>query len=205
MGLGSAAVFARLRAQREELELRVQERTEELRRANEELSRLAFLDALTGVANRRVFDDALAAETARATRYGGTLSVVMADLDHFKGVNDTHGHAAGDEVLRVFGSVLRSCARESDVVARYGGEEFAILAPNTGAAAAAQYAERVRRLLAERVIPPLAAPMTCSFGVAEWRPGGDARDLVARADAALYAAKREGRNRVVSDGLPVGV
>jgi diguanylate cyclase (GGDEF)-like protein len=165
------------------------------------VERQALVDGLTGVANRRRCSEALAAEVARAARHATPLSLVMADLDDFKIVNDAHGHAAGDMVLREFAEVLRATLRETDLAGRWGGEEFLLLLPGTDATGAAQLAERVRAAFAER--PMLSSdgvplPVTCSFGVAQHRPGEDEEELTAAADRALYRAKAQGKNRVES-------
>ena len=163
------------------------------------VERQALVDGLTGVANRRRCAEALSAEIARAARHGSPLALVLADLDDFKAVNDAHGHAAGDLVLREFADVLRSTLRESDLAGRWGGEEFLLLLPGTDAAGAAQLADRVRIAFTER---PMLGPdgaalaVTCSFGVAQHRPGEDEEELFAAADRALYRAKRQGKNRV---------
>lgn len=158
----------------------------------------ALTDALTGVGNRRRMDQALAVEIARVRRAAGSkLSAIMVDVDHFKRVNDVHGHAAGDKVLAEVGSLLRSQARETDIIARFGGEEFVILLPDATLSGASANAERLRASLAVQTIAPLPAPVTASFGVAELHPGEDAESLLGRIDAALYQAKQEGRNRVV--------
>lgn len=153
-------------------------------------------DALTGVGNRRRLEQSLAAEIARARRNGGALSALMVDLDHFKQVNDRYGHAAGDDVLARFASLLVSHARASDVVARYGGEEFVVLLPHVDLARAAAFGERIRGLLAGLAIDPLPAPITASFGAAELRAEDTGDSLLQRADEALYRAKAGGRNRV---------
>jgi diguanylate cyclase (GGDEF)-like protein len=165
------------------------------------VERQALVDGLTGVANRRRSSDALAAEVARAARHGTALSLVLADLDDFKLVNDVHGHAAGDMVLREFADVLRATLRETDLAGRWGGEEFLMLLPGTDAAGAAQLAERVRLAFTERpMLTPDGAPLavTCSFGVAQHRAGEDEEELTAAADRALYRAKAQGKNRVES-------
>jgi diguanylate cyclase (GGDEF)-like protein len=157
----------------------------------------ALVDALTGLANRRAATEALRAEAARAERLQTPLSVVLADLDGFKEVNDEHGHAVGDAVLRAFADVLRDTVRESDVAGRWGGEEFLLLLPGADEEGAAQLAERVRVRLAERNIP--GAPglrVTASFGVAEYSGESNSEQLVVAADGALYRAKRGGKNRV---------
>ena len=163
------------------------------------VERQALVDGLTGVANRRRCSEALSAEVARAARHGTALSLVLADLDDFKIVNDDHGHAAGDMVLREFADVLRSTLRETDLAGRWGGEEFLLLLPGTDAAGAAQLAERVRAAFAERpILASDGAPLgvTCSFGVAQHRPGEDEDELTGAADRALYRAKAQGKNRV---------
>jgi diguanylate cyclase (GGDEF)-like protein len=166
------------------------------------VERQAMVDGLTGIANRRACEEALASEIAQADRLGTTLTLVLADLDDFKRVNDEHGHAAGDDVLREFASVIRATVRDSDVAGRWGGEEFLLLLPGADAAGGAQLAERVRTTLAERsFLGAHGAVLTvgCSFGVAQHATGGDARDLFAAADRALYRAKRAGKNRVETD------
>jgi diguanylate cyclase (GGDEF)-like protein len=161
------------------------------------VERQALVDGLTGLANRRAASDALLAESARAQRLETPLAVVLADLDDFKNVNDMHGHAVGDEVLRVFAGVLRETLRESDLAGRWGGEEFLILLPGADEEGAAQLADRIRIALAARAIP--SAPglrVTASFGVAEYAGQSNTEQLVDAADSALYRAKRAGRDRV---------
>ena len=161
------------------------------------VERQALVDGLTGLANRRAATDALHAEAARAQRLETPLSVVLADLDEFKDVNDVHGHAVGDEVLRVFAEVLRETLRESDVASRWGGEEFLLLLPGADEEGAAQLADRVRRGLAARSIPGVPGlRVTASFGVAEYAGETNTEQLVAAADSALYRAKRAGKDRV---------
>jgi len=161
------------------------------------VERQALVDGLTGLANRRAATDALHAEAARAQRLETPLSVVLADLDEFKDVNDVHGHAVGDEVLRVFAEVLRETLRESDVASRWGGEEFLLLLPGADEEGAAQLADRVRRGLAARNIPGVPGlRVTASFGVAEYAGETNTEQLVAAADSALYRAKRAGKDRV---------
>ncbi|HKD93632.1 MAG TPA: diguanylate cyclase [Gaiellaceae bacterium] len=161
------------------------------------VERQALVDGLTGLANRRAAADALHAEAARAERLDTPLSLVLADLDGFKDVNDVHGHAVGDAVLRVFAEVLRETLRESDVAGRWGGEEFLLLLPGADEEGAAQLAERVRVALAERSVPGVAGlSVTASFGVAEYAGEANTEQLVAAADDALYRAKRGGKDRV---------
>lgn len=161
------------------------------------VERQALVDGLTGLANRRASSDALQAEAARADRLETPLSVALADLDGFKDVNDAHGHAVGDEVLRAFAVVLRDTLRDSDVAGRWGGEEFLLLLPGADEEGAAQLAERVRVALSTKSIPGAAGlRVTASFGVAEYTPESGTEQLVAAADDALYRAKRGGKNRV---------
>jgi diguanylate cyclase (GGDEF)-like protein len=174
---------------------------------NAQLIELASTDALTGCANRREFLDKLRHEMARATRYGGTLSVIALDLDHFKAVNDNHGHAAGDEALKHFAALAQRLLRTQDTLGRIGGEEFAILLPDTNEAGAVILAERQREQLEGTALQysGRAIPMTVSAGVAERRKTGDTpEELLKRADEALYAAKRGGRNRVVGSSVQPG-
>jgi diguanylate cyclase (GGDEF)-like protein len=166
----------------------------DLEEANARLQRLSLLDGLTGIANRRRFDEALDVEWRRGVRSQAPLSLLMIDIDAFKPYNDAHGHQAGDDCLRRVGALLsESLHRAGDLVARYGGEEFAILLPETDA----EHAERVAEMLRERIASE--APVTISIGVSTIVPefGGASFILIADADAALYEAKRSGRNRVV--------
>src|SRR5207244_1834124 len=170
---------------------------------NEQLHRIvahrAMTDSLTGLANRRRGEEALRSELAHVRRFGGSLAVVLADLDEFKRLNDTYGHAAGDAVLRDFGDLLCATIRASDVAGRWGGEEFVLLLRETDLDGAWELAERLRNALAGRTI---FAPngerlaVTASFGVATYDVSDTEADVVAAADEALYAAKRGGRNRV---------
>ena len=169
-----------------------------MKRHEVEIVEESLTDKLTGVGNRRKFELALAAEISRVHRHGGTLSAIMADVDHFKRVNDDYGHGAGDKVLARLGELLRSQTRVTDIVARFGGEEFFVLLPHTGLAQAAAKAEQLRIALAAEIIDPLPRPVTSSFGVAELSAGEDGESFLRRVDKALYQAKEAGRNRVVS-------
>ena len=170
---------------------------------NQELSVLSRTDALTGLANRRAFDQRLAEELSRAARHGVPLALLVVDIDHFKAYNDRYGHPVGDDCLRQVAGILRECAgRPIDLVARLGGEEFAVLLPHQGSADAIQVAERCLRAVEAAAIKhegsPVAPYVTVSVGVAQSiHPQRDAAALLASADAALYAAKRQGRRSVV--------
>ncbi len=180
-------------------------RTRELERANADLERLATIDPLTGARNRRAFLAQAAAEAARAARHGHPLSVLVIDLDHFKRINDGYGHAAGDAVLRAFVERAAAALRAADVIGRLGGEEFAVLLPETGLAAAAEAAERIRAALAAGpvAVEGGAVSFTASIGVAELGPDGDTPEAALNhADRRLYQAKREGRNRTVATDPP---
>jgi len=166
-----------------------------------ELESLSRTDPLTGVANRRSFDEALGKEFARSRRHSRALGVVMLDIDHFKKVNDTHGHPGGDQVLRAFARTVGSVLREGDVLFRYGGEEFVVLLPDTGPEGALRAAERIVAAVAStpvRVDGQLIH-ITTSAGVGCLeRSTRDKEELLGKADAAVYEAKSEGRNRAVA-------
>jgi diguanylate cyclase (GGDEF)-like protein len=173
-----------------------------LRDANTQIERLSVTDPLLGIFNRRYLHERLPQEAARSRRYGQSLSVVMSDLDHFKKINDTYGHQAGDAVLQHAVSLARSALRQSDWMARYGGEEFVMVLPETTLLGAYSVAERMRRLCAETSveIPETKLVVTASFGVATidgvLPSDEDAEAMLRGADKALYESKRAGRNRV---------
>jgi len=178
--------------------LRLRSLHDELARRNAELEKLARTDVLTGLANRRHADDVLRATIASARRHGRTLSAVLIDIDRFKGVNDGHGHAAGDAVLREVALRLLAGLREEDTAARWGGEEFLLLLPDSPDAGVV--CERLRCAIAGRPIDVhgvLQLGVSASFGWAAWSGEETGEALVARADLALYAAKDGGRDRVV--------
>jgi diguanylate cyclase (GGDEF)-like protein/PAS domain S-box-containing protein len=181
----------------------------ELRRSNQELERLASTDPLTLLANRRQFFVRLEAEIKRARRQGESLALVMLDLDHFKAVNDAHGHAVGDLVLKEVGALLSSCVREWDMAARLGGEEFALILPTTDREGAREVAERVRtRILDLRCATADGAVVTvsASCGGATLKDNVKTSDqLLVAADEALYRAKARGRDRVAMDETLVGL
>ncbi|MBK8637633.1 MAG: GGDEF domain-containing protein [Chromatiaceae bacterium] len=178
-----------------ELERKVGERTVELRDLILELNRLATTDSLTGAWNRRYFEQAAALEIARTDRYGGPLALLMLDIDHFKLLNDTHGHPVGDKVLVELSQRVRPRLRATDLLARWGGEEFVVLLPHCGREAAVKLAENLCHLIASEPFPP-AGPLTASFGVAEFQAGETLDTWLKRVDDALYAAKSGGRNQV---------
>ncbi len=158
-------------------------------------------DALTGVANRAHFDAMLREQTRAASAGGKTFSLIICDIDHFKSVNDVHGHPAGDEALVSFAQILSAHSRDDDLVARYGGEEFLLLSPNCDNATAAARAEAIRKTLEESPLPSLGGQaVTASFGVTEFQSGDTAESVLARSDRALLKAKDNGRNRVIQLG-----
>ncbi len=165
------------------------------------LCELSSRDALTGLANRRQFELTIAREIDRVARAGEPALVLMADIDHFKAVNDTHGHPAGDQVLKAVAAALQDCVRPMDTVARYGGEEFAIILPNCPPAFGHAVAERIRSKVERRpvnVAPGTEVQVTISLGGAfapQWVRSSAAL-WIERADRQLYRAKAEGRNRV---------
>jgi diguanylate cyclase (GGDEF)-like protein len=165
---------------------------------NARLYRLAITDPLTHAFNRQYLFQRLPAELERSRRYGEPLSVALMDIDHFKHVNDTHGHLAGDFVLKELVRLALTQVREVDALVRHGGEEFLLLLPNTPRDAAATVAERLRASVEKLVMPwsNLKLRVTASFGVAEWHREETDEDLLRRADEALYRAKDAGRNRV---------
>ena len=166
-------------------------------------------DPLTGVFNRRHMDRCLSEEVARAGRYGLPLSILLLDIDHFKQINDTHGHQAGDRVLVCLGEIVAEHLRGTDVLTRYGGEEFLVIAPHTALAVAVILAERLRKCVESHDFTLPSAPggtlsigVTGSIGVATLGDGVDSTEkLIHAADANLYRAKQEGRNRVIA-GAP---
>lgn len=196
---------AALKRHEAELMWLVEERTADLKLANEELYRLSSIDALTGIANRRVCDDLLRREWARMLRSGEPLSAMMLDVDHFKILNDAEGHQRGDECLVRLANELRSVVkRETDLAARYGGEEFIIVLPATDAVDAEEFAEALRSGIERLALPhpgsPVAPVLTISIGVGTSVPGAfaDLGEFMTAIDRALYAAKARGRNRVIS-------
>lgn len=167
----------------------------------ESLHRQTTRDPLTGAYNRIYFDQAVSDLVREAREGTSQFSLIICDIDHFKNVNDQHGHPAGDEALVSFAAILKSHSRDDDIVIRYGGEEFVLLTPNCRAASAVGKAESIRIAVENTSLPSLGgAPMTASFGVTEFQDGDSADTILARADRALLRAKEEGRNRVIQIG-----
>jgi len=193
-----ARMYAALRSRSVKFELR--KRNTELEGMLTRAEQVAMTDAVTGLSNRRRFTDVLKREWATAKRYGHPLSCAMVDVDHFKAVNDTHGHGAGDDALRRVAALVLSSVREVDLCARYGGDEFAVLLPHTPREKAVLVMDRIRlKLLATRAEwGPESERVSLSVGIASTEDAEieSAEELVEAADAALYDAKREGRDRV---------
>ena len=180
---------------------RVKTLQDELRRRNAELDLISRTDALTGLSNRRHIEERLREFASAAHRHGFSLGVLMLDIDHFKQVNDTVGHAAGDAVLREFATRLRFALREEDIPGRWGGEEFLVILPNTDLAGARMVGQRVCDHIAAKLFPVAdhrTLLVTVSGGCAV-SDGRDSEELVRRADNALYDAKQNGRNRIATD------
>lgn len=206
-------ITAKLRRYQLELEDIVDERTDDLRVKNiilekemmdrlkieAELVQLATIDPLTSIANRRKFNNALNAEINRDVRYQNGLTLIICDLDHFKNINDIHGHNIGDEVLIEFTELISENIRNSDIFARWGGEEFIILLPETHLETAVDTAEKLRKIC-EQHHYPYVGNITASFGVTQLLKGDTDTTFINRADDALYKAKEDGRNKV--DVLP---
>jgi diguanylate cyclase (GGDEF)-like protein len=187
-----------LRRLNAELESIVAERTRELVEKNRELEVLSVTDRLTGLFNRRKLDEVLEEELVRCRRYAQEFAVIIMDIDHFKHVNDTHGHPVGDLVLKEMARIARERTRDADALARYGGEEFVIVCRHSTLVGAVETAERIREAIAKHFFP-VAGHLTASFGVAACCEDDTAATLLERADAALYRAKALGRNRVEAD------
>jgi diguanylate cyclase (GGDEF)-like protein len=184
----NAHLMQELREMNASLQERITERTRDL-------ERLAHTDLLTGLNNRRKLDLALERAALQASSDGTPLCVIVADVDHFKAINDLYGHKVGDRVLVAIAGILAEGVRTGDTLGRWGGEEFLIVCPGTRLSEGAACAEALRQRI-EATALPLIGSRTCSFGVAELRPGETTDGLVTRADAALYRCKRNGRNHV---------
>jgi diguanylate cyclase (GGDEF)-like protein len=180
-----------LKVRNEQLHNEITER----QKAEAKLEYLATIDPLTSIFNRRKFNEILAYELKRNERHNKGLSLILCDLDHFKGINDSFGHDAGDEVLITFTKMISSAIRKSDVFARWGGEEFVLLLPETSLETATRIAGKLRLLTDTTMIPQIGR-ITASFGVTQHQTDDREIDLIKRADQALYKAKENGRNRV---------
>ena len=202
--INSVVLAAKIRAMQRIIQMRqsLLVLTRKLDSANQELKRLTSLDGLTGIANRRHFDEVLAREWRRAMRQGDEIAVLMCDIDFFKQYNDTYGHQSGDECLRLVADTLvGTMERGGDLLARYGGEEFVAVLPGTSLLGAAWVAEQMRQAVSAVAIPHTGTALgyiTASFGVASAvaMPETNPQDIVGAADLALYKAKHGGRNRV---------
>jgi diguanylate cyclase (GGDEF)-like protein len=195
--LGLTYLLGRERQVHDSIEM---ERRLELELIAQDMRSKANTDPLTGLYNRLRFDHAMAEEIARSERYRSPLALVLFDIDHFKRVNDTFGHQAGDAVLQHLARIAAGATRSSDVLARWGGEEFVLLTPGCDVAAAERAAEKLRQAVAAAEFDAVGR-VTCSFGVAQLASGDSAQSVVARADEALYRAKAKGRNRVETEAM----
>ncbi|HET9536886.1 MAG TPA: GGDEF domain-containing protein [Mesorhizobium sp.] len=194
---GMFFIYPLIRTQiKEEGKLRAM--TASLSARSETLEHAALTDALTGMQNRRYFDDALREYIEEFRRIDKPIGLMILDLDHFKAVNDTHWHDVGDEVLKAVASCLRDMTRYHDVVARLGGEEFAVVAPNMNEERLAKFAERIRKAVASMAVVSgnVRLKVTTSVGLAVWDKRESAEEFCRRADRLLYQAKRMGRNRI---------
>ena len=199
----------RMEKQNRELESKLNESSAQINDLStrlEDVKRESLTDALTGIANRKCFDNRLLDSISRAEETDQPLSLLMVDIDHFKRFNDTYGHQMGDQVLKLIGAILKQAVRGRDTPARYGGEEFAVILPKTALQEAITLADQIRRTVAKRRVTRKSTgeklcQITLSLGVAQYRHGEQAVELLLRADEALYAAKRGGRNRVISEEI----
>ena len=208
LSLSDVSVLHRINDQLLETLQALDESNEQIRQQNEELTKLATRDPLTGCLNRRAFFDKVKIVLETARESGMPVSCIMSDIDHFKGFNDKHGHAVGDQVLQVVSRSLTQGVRNEDLLCRYGGEEFCIVLPGLNLSKGAEVAERLRASIESMAGSSLRTTerlkVTSSFGVSQLEAGSlDEADLINRADQALYEAKRQGRNRVVCEVLQV--
>jgi diguanylate cyclase (GGDEF)-like protein len=183
--------------------LELHQKNAELEEANAAITQLMRTDALTGLTNRRYFLEILDNFMSVARRHHTPLTLVMADLDHFKTVNDTYGHAGGDQVLKDFGGLLKKYCRREDLAARFGGEEFIVALPLTDLPGANSFAEKIRLGLEDMEWEQIKSKVTASFGISQFHPEDTPESFIERADKALYRAKAAGRNRVMDgEGNP---
>ena len=184
---------------RENMHLRLYKTRFELTESNRILTERSIRDTLTGLHNRRFMTEFLEHQIAQYNRHGTTLSLIFADIDFFKRINDELGHVVGDIVLKNFARILKGSCRDTDISIRYGGEEFLLILPDTDELEALNIAERVRQTMESFRFPSVPRSVTASFGIVEIQEGDDQDDLIQRADERLYMAKREGRNRCVTN------
>ena len=189
-----------LEERNEALQRMVEEKTHSLEKALSEISMLAITDKLTGLFNRTKADEALDGEILRAKLYGRPFSVILMDIDHFKRVNDSHGHLEGDRVLCSFADLAAGVVRPTDLLCRWGGEEFLIICPETDLECASDLAEKIRVAVQNHSFD-VSGKLTSSFGVALFRSEDTPTSLLLRADKAMYVAKESGRNCVVNDNI----
>ena len=206
MADATRAMEARSHALEEQLQASSREVTE-LRQNLESVRRESLTDPLTGIPNRKAFDNELQKSIDRAAKHDEPVCLVMCDIDHFKVFNDTWGHQTGDQVLRLVANCISENVKGRDTAARYGGEEFAIILPQTLLGDAVNLADQFRtkvesKKLVKKSTGDILGAITISLGVAVYAPGETGIELTARADSCLYAAKRTGRNRVVSEDDP---
>jgi len=166
-----------------------------LENKNSLLQELSVTDSLTGLYNRGYIDDAIQAEIKRTERYGGSISLIMADIDYFKKFNDSYGHQVGDKVLGNVSELLKKNIRNTDTIGRWGGEEFIVICPNSSEQQCVILAEKLR-LIVETTEHDTFGGVTCSFGVSEYLPGNTENEFIKGADMALYESKKSGRNCV---------
>lgn len=172
--------------------------TKELQEANEKLEKLAEKDPLTGLYNRRKMMEILRSEVSKANRYGSTFCLLMIDIDNFKLINDSYGHAEGDRVLSEMADLMRELLRETDTVARWGGEEFLILLPKSGTGNGSKVARKIKDAVRNRFSKQFKEGVSVSIGVSSFKKGEDIDETIKRADFAMYTAKRRGKNQVVA-------
>lgn len=176
---------------------KLSKKNRELQQANSEIVKLSRTDQLTGLANRRYFLERLEEAFSMSVRHKLQLSILIADMDHFKRINDTYGHSVGDETLRMFGAILTENCRNEDFPARYGGEEFIVMLQKTPISGAESLYHRLRESILKQCLTTSREPVTFSAGIAEYEPGDTQESLLKKADNALYEAKYKGRDRCV--------